>query len=162
MKALLLARVSSKEQEEGQSIPAQERRLREYAERKGLIVEEVFKITESSTKNTRKEFEKIREYKKRQIEIAEEMKNHEKADQNFYITANMVMNLAARAREIFESSEVDEKRELLNLVFQNLKLEGKKMLTEIREPFSTMIGYKDCPTNWRWRELNSRPKQTTY
>ena len=106
--------------------------------------------------------EKVREYKKRQIEIAEEMKNHEKADQNFYVTANMVMNLAARAREIFESSEVDEKRELLNLVFQNLKLEGKKMLTEVREPFSTMIGYKDYPTNWRWRELNSRPEQTLY
>lgn len=105
--------------------------------------------------------EKVREYKKRQIEIAEEMKNHEKADQNFYITANMVMNLAARAREIFESSEVDEKRELVNLVFQNLKLEGKKMLTEVREPFSTMIGYKDCPTSWRWRESNSRPWQTT-
>lgn len=41
--------------------------------------------------------EKVRDYKKRQIEISEEMKNHEKADQNFYITANMVMNLAARA-----------------------------------------------------------------
>ncbi len=50
--------------------------------------------------------EKMRDYKKRQIEIAEEMKNHEKADQNFYITANMVMNLAARAGEIFEISEV--------------------------------------------------------
>jgi len=37
------------------------------------------------------------------------MKNHEKADQNFYITANMMLNLAARAREIFESSEVGEK-----------------------------------------------------
>jgi site-specific DNA recombinase len=61
MKAILLARVSSKEQEEGQSIPAQERRLREYAERKGLVVEEIFKITESSTKDTRKEFEKILE-----------------------------------------------------------------------------------------------------
>lgn len=59
MKAILLARVSSKEQEEGQSIPAQERRLREYAERKGLVVDQVFKITESSTKDTRKEFEKI-------------------------------------------------------------------------------------------------------
>lgn len=34
MKAILLARVSSKEQENGQSIPAQERRLREYAARK--------------------------------------------------------------------------------------------------------------------------------
>src|SRR3984885_8385907 len=59
MKAILLARVSSKEQEEGQSIPAQERRLREYAVRKGLTVDQVFKITESSTKDTRKEFEKI-------------------------------------------------------------------------------------------------------
>ena len=59
MKAILLARVSSKEQEEGQSIPAQERRLREYAERKELAVDQVFKITESSTKDTRKEFEKI-------------------------------------------------------------------------------------------------------
>lgn len=31
MKAILLARVSSKKQEDGQSIPAQEHRLREYA-----------------------------------------------------------------------------------------------------------------------------------
>jgi len=83
------------------------------------------------------------------------------AECGFYVTANMVLNLAERAREIFESSEVDEKRELLNLVFQNLKLEGKKMLTEICEPFSTMIGYREGPTNWRWRELNSRPWQTT-
>ncbi|MBS4168356.1 hypothetical protein PARA125_000991 [Parachlamydia sp. AcF125] len=84
---------------------------------------------------------------------------HAVAGQNFYITANMVMNLAAPAREIFESSEVEEKRELVNLMFQNLKLERKKMLTDIREPFSKMIGYKDHPTNWRWRELNSRPGQ---
>jgi site-specific DNA recombinase len=50
------------------------------------------------------------------------MGRHEKADQNFYVTADLVMNLAARAREIFESSEADEKRQLLNLVFQNLQL----------------------------------------
>ena len=59
MKAILLARVSSREQQEGMSIPAQERRLREYADRKGLQVDQVFAITESSTKDTRKEFQKI-------------------------------------------------------------------------------------------------------
>ncbi len=59
MKAILLARVSSREQQEGMSIPAQERRLREYAERKGLIVEQAFAITESSTRGARKEFEKV-------------------------------------------------------------------------------------------------------
>lgn len=59
MKAILLARVSSREQQEGMSIPAQERRLREYADRRGLRVDQVFAITESSTKDTRKEFQKI-------------------------------------------------------------------------------------------------------
>jgi len=96
--------------------------------------------------------EKVREYKTRQLEIADEMKGHEKADQNFYITANMVLNLAARAPEIFESSEVDEKRQLLNLVFQNLQLRGVNLSVSVQEPFLTMIGHKECPTNWRWRD----------
>ena len=87
----------------------------------------------------------------------EEMKRHEKADRNFYVTANMVLNLAARARAIFESSEVDEKRELLNLVFQNLQLKSKKVLAQVCEPFNMMMDYKSCSTNWRWRESNSRP-----
>jgi len=64
------------------------------------------------------------------------MAHHEKADQNFYITANLVMNLAARAREIFESSEADEKRQLLNLVFQKLAVEERNSLIfSVREPF---------------------------
>jgi len=96
--------------------------------------------------------EKVREYKSRQFEIVEEMKNHEKADRNFYVTANMVLNLAARAREIFESSEATEKRQLLNLVFQNLQLRGVNISVSVQEPFLTMIGYKEHPTNWRWRD----------
>lgn len=59
MKAIILARVSSKDQEEGQSIPAQVRRLTEYAERKKIEVEKVFQITESSSKETRKQFDEI-------------------------------------------------------------------------------------------------------
>jgi hypothetical protein len=84
--------------------------------------------------------EKVREYKTRQLEIVEEMKNHEKADQNFYVTANMVLNLAARAREIFESSEVTEKRQLMNLVFQNLQLRGVNLSVQVAEPFKNDFG----------------------
>lgn len=94
--------------------------------------------------------EKVREYKGRQAEILEEMKRHEEADKNFHVTANMVMKLAARARELFESSEVDEKRQLLNFVFQNLQLDEKTLLVDTHEPFTAMMGYKQCPTNWRW------------
>lgn len=101
--------------------------------------------------------EKVKECKGRQSEILEEMKRHETADQNFHVTANMVLKLAAQAKELFESSEVDEKRQLLNLVFQNLKLRDVSLSVQVHEPFNMMMDYKSCPTNWRWRESNSRP-----
>ena len=104
--------------------------------------------------------EKTREYKGRQSEIIQQMQRHENADQNFHVTANMVLKLAARARELFESSEVNEKRQLLNFVFQNLKLDKKTLLINTHEPFTAMSKYKQCSNSWRWRESNSRPWQT--
>jgi len=59
MKTIILARVSSKEQEDSHSIPAQVRRLTDYALKKGLLVERIFQITESSSKETRKQFDEI-------------------------------------------------------------------------------------------------------
>jgi len=59
MKAILLARVSSKDQEENNSIPAQVRRLQDYAQRRGFEHIEIHKLVESSTKKTRKEFSSI-------------------------------------------------------------------------------------------------------
>lgn len=56
MKAVILTRVSTKEQEDGHSLPAQNTRLSEYAKRKGLIVVKSFQIIESSTRGKRKEF----------------------------------------------------------------------------------------------------------
>jgi site-specific DNA recombinase len=38
--------------------------------------------------------DKVRDYKARQAAIIEQMARYEQADENFYITANMVMNLA--------------------------------------------------------------------
>lgn len=78
---------------------------------------------------------KLQEYKAREREIVQEMESHAKADESFHVTANMVLSLAQRSREIFESSEVDEKRQLLNFVFQNLELKDKKLLIQYREPF---------------------------
>ncbi len=59
MKAIILARVSSKEQEENNSIPAQTRRLVDYASRKGLEIIETFQLVESSTKENRQQYDKI-------------------------------------------------------------------------------------------------------
>jgi len=56
MKAIILARVSTKEQEEGHSIAAQRQRLVDYCARKGLKVIKTYELVESSTRGERKEF----------------------------------------------------------------------------------------------------------
>lgn len=86
---------------------------------------------------------KLQEYKMREREIIQEMGKHANADKSFHITANMVLSLARRASEIFASSEVEEKRQLLNFVFQNLELKDKKLLIHYREPFK-MIKDTSC------------------
>jgi DNA invertase Pin-like site-specific DNA recombinase len=56
MRAVIYARVSSREQEEtGYSLPAQEKLLKEYAERKGFEVVKVFSITESASGKRQRE-----------------------------------------------------------------------------------------------------------
>ncbi len=66
MKAVILARVSSKEQGETSSLDSQVTRLREYCIRSGFIVVNEYKLIESSTKGKRKKFydviEKIKSY----------------------------------------------------------------------------------------------------
>ena len=70
-KAVILARVSTKEQEQGYSIDAQKQRLEEYCLHKDLGVIQIFEITESSNITNRKKFmNKIRFVKKQKGVIA--------------------------------------------------------------------------------------------
>lgn len=65
-KAVILVRVSSKEQEEGYSLEAQLANLQTYAQRKQLEVIQVFRIIESSTKGHRPEFERMIDFIRQQ------------------------------------------------------------------------------------------------
>ncbi len=87
---------------------------------------------------------KLKEYKERQAELEAEMTRYTDADENYYITANTVLNLAKKAYEIFKSSEVNEKRQLLNFLLQNCKLQGKKLLFELKTPFDTVLLANKC------------------
>jgi len=87
---------------------------------------------------------KLKEYKEKQVELEAKMQSYTDADENYYLTANMTLNLAKRAYEIFESSEISEKRQLLNFLLQNLKLEGKKLLFELKTPFDTVLQANKC------------------
>lgn len=74
---------------------------------------------------------KLKEYKDRELAVIQKMESHAKADESFHVTANMVLSLARRSREIFKCSE--EKRQLLNFVFKNFELKDKKLSVTQRE-----------------------------
>ena len=86
-----------------------------------------------------------------------EMNLHDKADKEHYITANTMLNLAQRARKVFESSEVAEKRQLLNFLLQNLELKGRKLLFNLKTPFDTVLLANKCPSMLRGWDSNPRP-----
>mgnify|MGYP005839158951 CR=1 FL=1 len=90
--------------------------------------------------------EKLKEYKERQEEIREEMGRYDQADEKFYLTANTFFSLAKRAYEIFESSEIKEKKQLLNFLLQNLKLRGRNLLFDLKTPFDTVLQASKCST----------------
>jgi len=91
---------------------------------------------------------KLKEYKEKQADVIEQMQEHSDADKNFYLTANAVFNLGKRAVEIFESSEVDEKRQLLGYLLQNCTLSGRKLGFTLQEPFNLMVETKHQPIEY--------------
>ena len=82
---------------------------------------------------------KKKEYEEEKINIKSKMQQYEDANEDFYLTANMVMKLAKNAYEIFKSSEIPEKRKLLNFLIQNAKLEGENLQFELKAPFDTVL-----------------------
>lgn len=69
MKAIIISRVSTKEQEEGFSIDSQKNRLEDYCGKKGMEVIKCFEIIESSTRGDRKKFLEAINFVKSQKEI---------------------------------------------------------------------------------------------
>lgn len=68
MKAVILARVSSANQEDGQSLADQKDNLKEYCIRKKLEVIRIFEFVESSTRGDRKKFHEMLDFVKAQNE----------------------------------------------------------------------------------------------
>lgn len=65
-KAIILVRVSTKEQEDGHSLDAQRERLIRYCARQNLDILDIYTLTESSTRGDRKKFNEMLDFAKKQ------------------------------------------------------------------------------------------------
>ena len=67
----------------------------------------------------------------------------QEAEDNYYVTAKYILELSKHAYDLFMSSEVEEKRQLLKLIFLNIKMKDKKLVWEAQKPFDILIEATD-------------------
>ena len=81
------------------------------------------------------------------VAVRADIEIHEAADNNFKQTLVTAFKLANKASELFESSKINEKRELINFLFSNLRLRGRKLEYNLRKPFDMMVNLGGC-SDW--------------
>ena len=90
---------------------------------------------------------KQQEYRAKQEEIEKKMKSLQQADEEYYITASYILSLANRAYDLFLSSELTIKRQLLKLLLQNCEIKDASLTYKLNYPFSTIFNYTKSH-NW--------------
>ena len=70
-----------------------------------------------------------------------------------------MFNLARKASELFKSSGIEEKQQIISLLFPNLFLDGKKVEFSLRKPFDELINLSERPT---WLPLGTTLRTESY
>ena len=81
-------------------------------------------------------------------ELTVRLEQLQEAEENYFITAKCVLKVVNRAYELFLSSKVEEKRQLIKLILSNLRLDGEKIVWDVQKPFDLIIKTTDSK---RWR-----------
>ncbi|MBI1999092.1 MAG: hypothetical protein HYS74_00355 [Parcubacteria group bacterium] len=88
----------------------------------------------------------MQELKDKQYRLNVELDEYTKADHEYHVYVNTVINLSRRIADIFESSEPMEKRAILGFILQNPTVSGKKLEFTMRKPFDAVLELATCPT----------------
>ncbi len=78
-------------------------------------------------------------------DIAISLERLQEAEDNYYITAKYVLALTNRAYDLFMSSEVEERRQLIKLVLSNLRVDGENIVCDVQKPFDLILKCSDDP-----------------
>ncbi len=86
------------------------------------------------------------------------------AEDNYYNTTKHVLEITKHAFNLFESSELEERRQLITLVLQNIRLQDENIVYDVQKPFDAIkkatdgnvwLGRKD--SNLRSQDQNLLP-----
>ena len=81
---------------------------------------------------------KAAEYRSEQARIMREIEAHGTANQTYIEDGVRLLEVAQRARDLFESKPPAEKRKLLNFVLSNCSWKDRELTVEYRHPFELL------------------------
>lgn len=93
----------------------------------------------------------------RRQEIQELLERHHSGDEQFRIAVITMITLASKAAELFERSQIEEKRQLMGYVFSNLELKGSTLCYSLRKPFHLLVDLASCKEWLPEQDSNLRP-----
>lgn len=79
--------------------------------------------------------------------IARRLQYLQKDDKEFNKNIMIIFELASKSYDIFKSSELDEKRRIINILFPNLEVNAERLVFTVRKPFDIFLNFKEHP-NW--------------
>lgn len=82
--------------------------------------------------------EKLKQYDTERKRIEDKLRNVEKVDKDFYMTAEYIIQLAKHSSALFRYSEYKERRLLINTALLNVKWNGVTLYYDYKEPFNLL------------------------
>jgi len=93
---------------------------------------------------------KATELRQKQHELTNKLNTLNISEEEYSITLIKLIDICSRAYELFESSKVEQKRQIINFVLTNLQLRGKTLEFELKKPFDILINLNNCHNRPVW------------
>src|SRR3990167_1456056 len=127
----------------------QVKKLSEEKEKYAKRIEEMY-LDRLDVRITADGYDKMyKAFKLKIDEIDTKLFNLQKAEDDYYLTSEYILRLLQNAYNLFVSSEIEEKRQLLKLILQNSVLDGRLVKYSLLKPFDAILNYTDNPTGLR-------------
>ncbi len=99
----------------------------------------------------------VTKYKSDMDELDRKLVEFTNNDKSFIVTAGYLLKLASNAKNLFESSQPEQKNRILRLLLANTTLKEKRLQLHLLKPFNTLLLEKKSQIWLRGRGSNSRP-----
>lgn len=100
---------------------------------------------------------KLDQYKKEQQKLTSDIKACSIDNKNEIVCAQEVLEITKDAKNIFMSSKLKEKQQLLSFFCSNLMLDVENLFVELKKPFDEIVNRGDQHIWWRRWESNPCP-----